>query len=281
MTSKELQDFINFLDIEGQDANQVAVETWLRLIGYGEYVDGFLSHGYDSLAVFPNLSDKDLELAGVRREDRRRLLMHNSKLRTNTGAIMDNLMKELAALSEAQADKEAKKEASLLNLANLALQAKDDGGQLSQRSAGASSSPASRRMSVSGYYASGERKVAATYAQGVPCRFAPRSEQCTMTSCAMSCLHCKKGYCGACLYGEGGKMKSIHQCSVCGKSPRSLPSFSHRPVLPGSQLLAPAPAAAALQRRRSSWSEPVDNRAQLAELAETQNKYRSMVAMDL
>lgn len=36
----------------------------------------------------------------------------------------------------------------------------------------------------------------------------------------LKCLHCGIRYCGACLYGEAGKMKSLIKCSNCGKKPR-------------------------------------------------------------
>ena len=36
----------------------------------------------------------------------------------------------------------------------------------------------------------------------------------------LKCLHCGIRYCGACLYGEAGKMASLIKCSNCGKKPR-------------------------------------------------------------
>ena len=37
----------------------------------------------------------------------------------------------------------------------------------------------------------------------------------------LQCLHCSARYCGACLHGDGGKMKSLVKCSACGKKPRT------------------------------------------------------------
>ena len=39
----------------------------------------------------------------------------------------------------------------------------------------------------------------------------------------LQCLWCGVYYCGACLHGEYGKMKSLVRCAHCNKNPRSLP----------------------------------------------------------
>ena len=36
----------------------------------------------------------------------------------------------------------------------------------------------------------------------------------------LECLHCGVRYCGACLHGDAGKMKSLVRCAACGKKPR-------------------------------------------------------------
>jgi len=46
------------------------------------------------------------------------------------------------------------------------------------------------------------------------------------SSTNLKCLHCGKGYCAACLHGDGGKMESLVKCSSCGKKPRTLGNTS-------------------------------------------------------
>ena len=36
----------------------------------------------------------------------------------------------------------------------------------------------------------------------------------------LECLHCGVHYCGACLHGDAGKMRSVIRCAACGKKPR-------------------------------------------------------------
>src|SRR4051794_36678482 len=36
----------------------------------------------------------------------------------------------------------------------------------------------------------------------------------------LECLHCHARYCGACLHGDGGVMKSLLDCARCHKKPR-------------------------------------------------------------
>lgn len=215
-----LQGLLDYLKINAQ-ANEIAVETWLRLIGFHEYYEQFIANGYDNLGVFPNLVDKDLELLGVKREHRRKILMHNSKLKTNHPEVVEHLMKELMCMSSEKLAKEEEKVEALIAMSKA--MDKDP-----------TSSPGSRRPSIS---------PVPTY-----CRYAP-NYSCTATSCSLTCLHCNKGYCGACMYGEGGKMKSISVCSSCGKGPRTLPprpkSDSGRP-----------PRLAPLMKRSKTLSVP-------------------------
>eukprot|EP01105_Mastigella_eilhardi_P014851 TRINITY_DN3385_c0_g1_i1.p1 TRINITY_DN3385_c0_g1~~TRINITY_DN3385_c0_g1_i1.p1 ORF type:complete len:308 (+),score=53.31 TRINITY_DN3385_c0_g1_i1:128-925(+) len=58
------------------------------------------------------------------------------------------------------------------------------------------------------------------------CKYNP-DFACGVTSCYRTCVHCKKGYCTNCLWGEGGKM-TLSKCSSCGKNPRTL-SNTQRP----------------------------------------------------
>lgn len=44
------------------------------------------------------------------------------------------------------------------------------------------------------------------------------------SSTELICLHCGTNYCGACLHGDAGVMKSLVQCAKCGKIPGQLSS---------------------------------------------------------
>eukprot|EP01116_Phalansterium_solitarium_P006452 TRINITY_DN18752_c0_g1_i1.p1 TRINITY_DN18752_c0_g1~~TRINITY_DN18752_c0_g1_i1.p1 ORF type:complete len:335 (+),score=0.73 TRINITY_DN18752_c0_g1_i1:472-1476(+) len=229
-----------------------AVEEWLRSNNLSEYAQLFLDQGYDDLIVIPTLKETDLEAIGVKPGHRRKILLLAQQLpsvesgvKKLTLSVSTSGSSEGTRLPEIKSPRGGTPSHPMVASGSKSPRATTPVANLSP-SSGATAAPRAKSPAraidpatkivaaehVMPAATPGKKLTAAPGPAGRKtkdgfCKYAP-NYSCSVTSCYFNCLHCKKGYCTACLWGEGGKMKGLTTCSSCGKPPKSLP-MNQRP----------------------------------------------------